>query len=305
MKVRGAPAIGASAAFAVVLEAKALAAAQPEEWQRALQAVLPTLQDARPTAVNLAWAVARMKTVVDKPHSSPQALISALTAEAEAIAALDVQTNRAIGHHGALLFPQPVRLLTHCNTGSLATVEYGTALGVIRSLHSAGRLMQVWVDETRPYLQGARLTAYELQADGIPHTLITDSMAGHFMKQGLVDGVVVGADRIARNGDAANKIGTYSLAVLAAYHNIPFYIAAPISTFDASTLSGEDIPIEERSADEVLSWNGQRLAPLGTTAAHPAFDVTPHALITGLITERGVLTAPYTETIRDLHASVK
>jgi methylthioribose-1-phosphate isomerase len=239
-----------------------------------------------------------MRNTLHAPAPDVETLVQNLVREAEQIAAEDVATNRAIGRHGAALFDRPVQILTHCNTGSLATVDYGTALGVIRALHEQGKLIHVWVDETRPFLQGARLTAYELNREGIPHTLVTDNMAAHFMKLGKVDAVLVGADRIALNGDTANKIGTYGLAVLCAYHNIPFYVAAPLSTFDAKLESGDQIPIEERSTREVTSISGTEIAPKGTAAAHPAFDVTPHELITGIITERGVIHRPDANSVR-------
>ncbi|MCL6453794.1 MAG: S-methyl-5-thioribose-1-phosphate isomerase [Alicyclobacillus sp.] len=299
MQVRGAPAIAAAAAFGVVLTAQA-AAADGVPWPdfvERVQSSLRLLEATRPTAVNLAWALRRMDAVLASAPPDPRAAAEALSGEALRIAHLDVATNRAIGRHGADLFRGPVRILTHCNTGSLATVEFGTALGVIRELHARGQLLGVFVDETRPYLQGARLTAYELLAEGIPHTLITDSMAGYFMQQGQVDAVVVGADRIAKNGDTANKIGTYTLAVLCQYHGVPFYVAAPCSTFDRATASGADIPIEQRHPREVLEVLGQRIAPEGTDAAHPAFDVTPHSLIGGIITEYGVIRDPSEENI--------
>jgi methylthioribose-1-phosphate isomerase len=242
--------------------------------------------------VNLFWALERMRRRLETTPGNSAAVASALVEEAEAIAESDRQINRAIGDHGARLFSRPVRILTHCNTGSLATVEYGTALGIIRRLHEQGQLRHVWVDETRPYLQGARLTAFELAWEQIPHTLVTDSMAGHLMRQGAVDAVIVGADRIARNGDTANKIGTYTLAVLCQYHRIPFYVAAPTSTFDLRVSSGAEIPIEERNPNEVTEWFGIRIAPPDTRAAHPAFDVTPHELVTAIVTEHGVIETP-------------
>ncbi|WP_026964998.1 S-methyl-5-thioribose-1-phosphate isomerase [Alicyclobacillus pomorum] len=297
MKVRGAPAIGAAAAFGAALEAQRLRDLSLDTFRREMTKSLERLGATRPTAVNLFWAIERMTKTLKRPAENAGQLADWIRSEAEQIALEDVATNRAIGRHGADLFDKPVEILTHCNTGSLATVDFGTALGVIRTLAEDGKLTHVWVDETRPYLQGARLTAYELCQDGIPHTLITDNMAAHFMKQGRVDAVIVGADRIARNGDTANKIGTYGLAVLCAYHEIPFYVAAPLSTFDLSIASGEFIPIEERSAEEVTSIRGHRISPQQTSAAHPAFDVTPHSLITGIITERGVIHAPTEERI--------
>ncbi|WAH35146.1 S-methyl-5-thioribose-1-phosphate isomerase [Alicyclobacillus dauci] len=296
MKVRGAPAIGAAGAFAVAIEARRLAG-QPDMRER-LERAITVLHDARPTAVNLAWALNLMRQLIDE--TSDEALPVILYNKALQIAEEDVKTNHAIGDYGAQLFNRPTRILTHCNTGALATVGYGTALGIIRSLHHQGKLQHVYVDETRPYLQGARLTAYELADEGIPFDIITDSMAGHFMQQGVVDAVIVGADRVARNGDTANKIGTYTLAVLAHHHEVPFYVAAPMSTIDLDTEKGEDIPIEQRNMEEVTHIFGQAIAPEGATALHPAFDVTPGGLITGIVTERGVVSAPYESTLRSL-----
>ena len=280
MVVRGAPAIGVSAAFGM-----AMAAAGGEDLQRAAA----ELKQARPTAVNLAWAVDRMlRTTGD------------LTAEAERILFEDVEANRAMGKFGAQLLGETATVLTHCNAGALATAGYGTALGVIRAAVESGKRIAVFADETRPYLQGARLTAWELQRDGIDVTLITDNMSGHFFQQGQFDAVIVGADRIAANGDAANKIGTYTVAVLAHAHGVPFYVAAPVSTIDPNSPSGAEIPIEERSAQEVTEIHGTRVAPEGVPVRHPAFDVTPARLITAIITERGVLRAPYGEAIAAL-----
>ena len=265
MVVRGAPAIGCAAAFGVVLG-------------RGKKEAFQVLAKSRPTAVNLFWALERMKKAKD------------LEAEALAIFNEDLAANRAMGKHGAALIPDKARIMTHCNTGSLATAGYGTALGVIRS--SKNKRISVIANETRPYLQGARLTAYELVQEGIPCTLITDSMAGHLMSRGDVDVVIVGADRIAANGDVANKIGTYALAVLARRHGIPFYVAAPLSTFDPKIPDGSQIPIEERAAGEVTGYRKVRWAPKGIAVRNPAFDVTPADLITGIITERGVVLAP-------------
>jgi methylthioribose-1-phosphate isomerase len=299
MKVRGAPAIGAAAAFGVALEAIHAHQESPDHSSAKLypqiENAIAHLGHTRPTAVNLFYALDRMKQTLAKcqqTEATPAQVVDTLTDIAEAIAAEDVKVNRAIGQYGLGLFRGPVSILTHCNTGSLATVEYGTALGVIRALHQQGWIKNVYVDETRPFLQGARLTAYELGLEGIAHSLITDSMAGHFMKQGVVDAVLVGADRIAANGDTANKIGTYSLAVLCHHHGIPFYVAAPTSTFDLATPTGDGIPIEYRDAQEVLEWLGQRSAPEGTSGLNPAFDVTPADLIEGIITEHGVIHLP-------------
>ena len=265
MVVRGAPAIGCAAAFGV-----ALAQGSPSSYE--------VLRKSRPTAVNLFWALDRMKKAKD------------LKAEAEAIFNEDLAANHAMGKLGAELIPKNARVMTHCNAGALATAGYGTALGVIRS--SKHKNISVIANETRPYLQGARLTAYEMVQEGIPVTLITDSMAGHLMSRGEVDVIVVGADRIAANGDTANKIGTYALAVLAKRHGIPFYVAAPMSTFDPKIRDGSKIPIEERPASEVTGYRGKRWAPEGVSVRNPAFDVTPAELITGIITERGVVKKP-------------
>ena len=273
MVVRGAPAIGCAAAFGVVLSK-----GSPESYR--------ILAESRPTAVNLFWALERMRKAKD------------LKAEAEAIYAEDMAANREIGRLGAELIHERARVMTHCNAGALATAGYGTALGVIRS--AKHKNISVIANETRPYLQGARLTAYELLQEGIPCTLITDSMAGHLMSQGEVDVVVVGADRIAANGDVANKIGTYALAVLAKRHGIPFYVAAPLSTFDAKIPDGSHIPIEERPAAEVTGYGDTRWAPQGVAVRNPAFDVTPAELITGIICEKGVVLIPTREKLEAL-----
>ena len=296
MVVRGAPAIGVSAAFGM-----AMAAQQGAD----LDAAADELKRARPTAVNLAWAVDRMlwragNLACPETQDRQDCLSSTLVAEAERICAEDLEACKQIGKHGAALLGQRATVLTHCNAGALATAGYGTALGVIRAAIEGGKHIAVFADETRPYLQGARLTAWELQRDNIDVTLITDNMSGHFFQQGMFDAVVVGADRIAANGDAANKIGTYTVAVLANAHNVPFYVAAPVSTIDPACPSGAQIPIEERSAAEVVEVNGGRVAPEGVHVRHPAFDVTPARLITAIITERGVLRPPYEEAIRTL-----
>ncbi|HEX8616382.1 MAG TPA: S-methyl-5-thioribose-1-phosphate isomerase [Thermoanaerobaculia bacterium] len=278
MVVRGAPAIGVSAAFGMAMAARAGAN---------LQAAADELKQSRPTAVNLAWAVDRMLAHDGDPVS-----------EAERVLEEDVAGNRAIGRYGAELLGASSTVLTHCNAGALATGGYGTALGVVRAAVESGRTIAVFADETRPYLQGARLTAWELHRDGIDVTLITDNMSGHFFQQGKFDAVIVGADRIAANGDTANKIGTYTVAVLAHAHGVPFYVAAPLSTIDPRCPTGAEIPIEERSANEVVEMNGTRVAPEGIQVRHPAFDVTPARLISAIITERGVLRAPFPEAIR-------
>jgi methylthioribose-1-phosphate isomerase len=296
MQVRGAPAIGVAAAYGMALGAQAH---EPNDDARAfvehLESVADLLRQTRPTAVNLQWALdrtlARGRAVAGR-EGVPAARATLLSLAHE-MAEEDIAANRRMGAFGLDLVPSGANVLTHCNAGALATVDYGTALGVVRAAHEAGRGIHVYVDETRPFLQGARLTAWELQQLGVPMTLITDSMAGHFMSRGKVDLVVVGADRIAANGDVANKIGTYSLAVLAKENGIPFYVAAPTSTVDLSLKSGAEIPIEERSSREVTELSGSRIAPDGVTAAHPAFDVTPARMVTAIITERGVVRAPY------------
>ncbi|WP_200760838.1 S-methyl-5-thioribose-1-phosphate isomerase [Effusibacillus dendaii] len=293
MKVRGAPAIGAAAAFGIVMGARQAVNRDKNEFFNQIERICDRLARTRPTAVNLFWAIQRIKSLIETNADLdvPQ-IVELIRREAESIMTEDIAINQSIGQNGEPYIPKGARILTHCNTGSLATAGYGTALGVIRAAHSAGKEITVWADETRPYLQGARLTAFELQQDQIPVTIVTDSMAGHLMKEKKVDLVIVGADRIAANGDTANKIGTYSLAVLAHYHHIPFYVAAPTSTLDFSIKSGEQIEIEQRSADEVLSIGGIRIAPPGVAALHPAFDVTPHSLITAIITEKGVVESP-------------
>jgi methylthioribose-1-phosphate isomerase len=291
MIVRGAPAIGVAAAYGVVLSAREIQIAEREGFLDALEQAAQKLAATRPTAVNLFWAINRMLRVAKQVPGSAEQIQSALLDEAHAIAAEDLQTCQAIGQHGLEVLPtepHQVRLLTHCNAGALATAGYGTALGVVRSAWSAGRLACVYADETRPRLQGAKLTTWECVQEGIPVTLITDSMAAHCMQRGLIDVVVVGADRIAANGDAANKIGTYSVAICAKAHNIPFYVAAPLSTIDFQLGDGSLIPIEERDPSEIHTVGTTRLCPVGVEFYNPAFDVTPADLIAGIITEHGV-----------------
>ncbi len=294
MAVRGAPAIGVTAAFGVALAALASRATRFEELLADLEAAIKGLAATRPTAVNLFWALERMrKHALDRRAVPLGELRASLVREAEAILEEDIAGNRRLGAHGAPLVPEGGRILTHCNAGGLATAGYGTALGVVRGAVEAGRKPFVWVDETRPVLQGARLTAWELAKEGIPHTVIADVAAASLMARGEVDLVVVGADRIAANGDTANKIGTYGLAVLAQAHRIPFYVAAPFSTIDPSLPDGRAIPIEERDPREVQELAGRRLVPAASPARNPAFDVTPAALITAIVTERGVFRPPY------------
>ena len=301
LEVRGAPAIGAAAAYALVLGAREITQ-EGQSLALHLPVIAAELQNTRPTAVNLSWAIRRMMQVFekDKQSLSTADMVARLTGEAEAIAREDKVVNEKIAHYGAALFAKPTTILTHCNAGALATVAVGTALGVIHQAWSEGHVAGVYADETRPLLQGARLTTFELSRQGIPVTLITDNMAAWVMRTGRVQAVIVGADRIARNGDVANKIGTYGLAVLAQAHQIPFYVAAPLSTFDFSIADGNAIPIEERHPDEVCFFGGVRTAPMGINVFNPAFDVTPAGLITGIITESGVLTAPYDSGIAQL-----
>ncbi len=297
MAVRGAPAIGAAAAFGMALAALRSPASDRAALLRGLEAAARLLKASRPTAVNLFWAVDRMlRRAADEGLEDPQAVREALVAEAIRIAEEDVETNRRMGQYGATLIRDGDTILHHCNTGALATVDYGTALGVIRTAHEQGKRIHVLVDETRPRLQGARLTAWELLQLGIPFTVIADGAAGYFMRKGKVNIVLVGADRIAANGDVANKVGTYTLAVLAREHGIPFYVVAPTSTIDPNTPNGDAIPIEERDEREVLEIEGVPIAPRGARAANPAFDVTPARYITGIITEKGILYPPF-----DLH----
>ncbi len=300
MIIRGAPAIGVAAAMGVALGMQSATAAT---FRTHLETVCDTLAKTRPTAVNLFWAIDRMKRLALSLEAEPLATVQAkLVEEALRVYEDDIAINKAIGAHGAPLVPDGRVVLTHCNAGALATAGYGTALGVIRAAVEAGKKIAVFADETRPFLQGARLTAWELQQDGIDTTLITDNMAGHFLKSGKIGCVVVGADRIARNGDVANKIGTYSVAVLAKENGVPFYVAAPISTLDLTLASGDLIPIEERAAKEVTEVFGVPVAPEGIGVANPAFDVTPNRYVTGIITEKGVARAPYEVSLPALAA---
>jgi len=293
MVIRGAPAIGVAAAMGVALGV--LRSGDPFDL------ICDTLARTRPTAVNLFWAIDRMKRLYESLGGRPADEIRArMVAEAQQIKLEDIAINEAIGQHGAALVPDGKTILTHCNAGALATAGYGTALGVVRAAVAAGKKVDVFADETRPFLQGARLTVWELQQDGISTTLITDNMAGHFLKSGRIGCVVVGADRIAANGDVANKIGTYSVAVLAKENGVPFYVAAPVSTLDLTLESGDRIPIEQRAAAEVTHVFGVAVAPEATHVENPAFDVTPHRYVTAIITERGVARAPFTESLREI-----
>lgn len=301
MVVRGAPAIGVTAAAGIALGVRRIAA--DDAFDEQFDAICATLAQTRPTAVNLFWAIEGMRACMRQQRDAPLAARQdALTAAAQRLLAEDIEINRQIGAHGLSLVPDPSTILTHCNAGALATAGYGTALGVIRAAHFAGRQIQVLADETRPFLQGARLTTWELQRDRIPVTLITDNMAGYFMGQGRVDLVIVGADRIAANGDVANKIGTYSLAILAREHGIPFYVAAPLSTIDRSLASGAAIPIEQRPGDEVRMVGAQRIAAPEIDVENPAFDVTPARYIRAIITQAGAAMPPTRASIAALFA---
>ncbi|QJW44921.1 S-methyl-5-thioribose-1-phosphate isomerase [bacterium BFN5] len=306
LEVRGAPAIGAAAAFALVLGARQITDEEEKFWERFL-AIAQELRETRPTAVNLFWALDRMLSVASryKEDNDITGLLVALEQEARMIANEDATVNSRISENGAELFEEPLAVLTHCNAGALATVGFGTALGVIRQAWADGKITRVFADETRPLLQGARLTAWELMQEKIPVTLITDSMAGWVMKNKKVQAVIVGADRITLNGDVANKIGTYSVAVLAKEHGIPFYVAAPVSTFDFKMLSGDDIPIEERKATEITTIGGVQIAPDGVEVYNPAFDVTPNELVSAIITEYGVLKAPYGKAVQSLQQQMR
>jgi methylthioribose-1-phosphate isomerase len=299
MVVRGAPAIGVAAAFGLVLAVQG-ARKKRRPWRRPFDEAANVLAGARPTAVNLAWAIERMKRVAETLPDDVDAAHHRLEREAVAIFDEDVAANRAMGMHGARLLPAAADVLTHCNAGALATAGYGTALGVVRAAVAAGKKIHVYVDETRPFLQGARLTAWELMKDGIPCTLVTDSVAGTLLALGKVDAAIVGADRVAANGDVANKIGTYGIGVLCRAHKVPLYVAAPLSTFDRTLRTGAQIPIEERDPSEVTHLMGKRVAPHGVSVYNPAFDVTPARYVSAIVTEKGVLKPPFAGAIRKL-----
>jgi len=300
MIIRGAPAIGVAAAMGVAI---GVLKTDPAALDAEFPAICGTLAATRPTAVNLFWAIDRMRRLYESLRGRPAAEIrAAMVSEACRVKEEDIAVNRAMGRHGAPLIPDGRTVLTHCNAGALATAGYGTALGVIRAAVEMGKKIDVFADETRPFLQGARLTAWELQQDGIPTTVITDNMAGHFLKEGRIGCVVVGADRIAANGDVANKVGTYPVAVLARENGVPFYVAAPVSTLDLTLASGDLIPIEQRPASEVTEVFGVPVTPPGIAVQNPAFDVTPNRYVTAIITERGVATAPFEESLRRLSA---
>jgi methylthioribose-1-phosphate isomerase len=300
MVIRGAPAIGVAAAMGVAI---GVLHADPSRLDAEFEAICATLAATRPTAVNLFWGIERMKKLYSAIHACPiDEIRRRMVEEARQVRLEDIAINEAIGRHGAPLVPDGKTVLTHCNAGALATAGYGTALGVVRAAVASGKHIDVFADETRPFLQGARLTVWELQHDGIAATLITDNMAGHFLKSGRIGCVVVGADRIAANGDVANKIGTYGVAVLARENGVPFYVAAPVSTLDLSLASGEGIPIEQRPASEVTHVFGVPVAPEGVRVENPAFDVTPNRYVDAIVTERGVARAPYEESLAKLAA---
>jgi methylthioribose-1-phosphate isomerase len=301
MVVRGAPALGVTAAMGVALGVRDSKARNSGELRKDFDEIARVIAATRPTAVNLFWGIVRMRRKLDALAAKPVAEIKkALITEAQQMHAEDIAANMAMGRHGATLMPASGGVLTHCNAGALATCGYGTALGVIRAAVADGKKLQIFADETRPFLQGSRLTAWELQKDGIPTTVISDNMAGAMMAQGKIKAVIVGADRIAANGDVANKIGTYSVAVLAKEHGIPFYVAAPWSTVDMKTPDGTKIPIEQRAAREVTHMAGKQIAPEGVGVENPAFDVTPHRYVTAIITERGVAKAPFSQSLGQL-----
>jgi len=303
MIVRGAPAIGVAAAMGVALGALQSPAKTLPELEREFDTICNVLAGTRPTAVNLFWAIRRMRDKFEQLRPFPvENIRQELVAEAQRMLVEDIAANEAMGKHGAVLLPASGGVLTHCNAGALATAGYGTALGVIRAAVESGKQIQVFADETRPFLQGSRLTAWELMKDNIPTTLIADNMAGAMMRLGKIDAVIVGADRIAANGDVANKIGTYSVAVLAKEHGIPFYVAAPISTVDLDTTDGSKIPIEQRASSEMTHLAGKQIAPDAVRVENPAFDVTPSKYVTAIITERGVARAPYRESLAELVA---
>lgn len=299
MIVRGAPAIGIAGAHGVVLYAQELKNLPRDEFIKKLLEKADYMATSRPTAVNLMWAVEKQKEVIKNSNSDVKGIIEELKQNAIKLENEDIKINKKIGDYGAEVVPKGATILTHCNAGALATVGYGTALGVVRSAFANDPTIQVFADETRPRQQGARITTLELTMDGIPTTLITDGMCSYFMKKGMIDMVVTGADRIAANGDTANKIGTYTVAIAAKYHNIPFYIAAPLSTIDISIKSGDEIPIEERSHDEVTHINGKAICAEGVNIINPGFDVTPHELISGIITEKGILRPDYKKSIAE------
>jgi methylthioribose-1-phosphate isomerase len=299
MVVRGAPAIGCTAALGMALGARGIIADSRASFLKRLEGMAETFRASRPTAVNLFWAVDRMMDVAANTEGNPVDIKDALLSEARCMLDEDIKANKRMGRFGADLMPQNGNVLTHCNAGALATVGYGTALGVIRAAVEEGKRIHVYADETRPRMQGMKLTAWELQRENIPVTVIADNMAASLMRQGKIDCVIVGADRIAANGDTANKIGTYALAIIARYHNVPFYVAAPFSTIDMSLANGIQIPIEERETVEMTHIDGIRVAPVGVAVINPAFDVTPDELVTAFITERGIIEPPFATALQN------
>jgi methylthioribose-1-phosphate isomerase len=303
MIVRGAPAIGVAAAMGIALGMLQSSAKDEPGLRQEFDQIAETMAATRPTAVNLFWAIERMRRTFEGVARQPRPQVkAALVREAQQMHREDIAANQSMGRHGAVLMPSSGGVLTHCNAGALATCGYGTALGVIRSAIETGKKLHIYADETRPFLQGARLTAWELHKDGIPTTVIADNMAGAMMRQGKIQAAIVGADRIAANGDVANKIGTYTVAVLAREHGIPFYVAAPWSTVDMNTPSGDQIPIEQRSPREITHHGGKQMAPDGVLVENPAFDVTPAEYVTAIITERGVARAPYGESLKEFES---
>jgi methylthioribose-1-phosphate isomerase len=306
MIVRGAPAIGVAAAMGIALGVQGSKAETVVELKRDFDSCCEIIRQTRPTAVNLFWGIRRMQEKFESLRIRPLGQIKqALIQEAQRMHAEDIAANKAMGRLGATLMPPSGSVLTHCNAGALATCGYGTALGVIRAAVEQGKKIHVYADETRPFLQGSRLTAWELMKDGIPTTVISDNMAGTMMKQGKIGAIVVGADRIAANGDVANKVGTYTVAILAKEHKIPFYVAAPFSTIDLNTPDGSKIPIEQRNSEEVTHIGGKQIAPKGVQVENPAFDVTPAAYVTAIVTERGIARAPYAESLAKLAGSAE
>jgi methylthioribose-1-phosphate isomerase len=303
MAIRGAPAIGVAAAMGIALAAKKVQSRRSEDFSKRIEKICDQMGETRPTAINLFWAIDRMKRILDQAHSyDVDEMRAKLEEEALRIHEEDLQVNRKIGENGKVVIQDGGGVLTHCNAGGLATAGYGTALGVVHAAWREGKRFRVFVDETRPLLQGARLTAWELTQRKIPTTVLTDNMAGWLMQTGKISLVLVGADRIARNGDTANKVGTYGLAILSRWHDIPFYVAAPTSTLDISLTCGKDIPIEERPPAEVTHFRGKRITPQGVKVFNPAFDVTPHSLIHGIITEKGIIRKPFERKLRKIKA---
>lgn len=301
MAIRGAPAIGIAAAMGLAMGSCSIRAKNFDSFRRRFREMADEMAQARPTAVNLGWAVQRMTSLVDSCSSIPLDKIrQILRRESESILAEDIEINKRIGGYGEALVPGNAVILTHCNAGALATGGYGTALGIVRAAHEAGKKIKVLADETRPWLQGLRLTCFELMEDGIPVDVIADNAAGSFMRRKMVDLVITGADRIAANGDVANKIGTYQVAVLARENRVPFYVAAPLSTIDLSIKNGDSIPIEERDPDEITHFNGRMIGPAGVKAINPSFDITPAKYITAIITEKGIVNPPYVAGLKSL-----